>query len=179
MLFVLPVLGGLLLHKYGGMEKLSAFMVMLFAVWAFEIARTWNKATKSGITVRLGRSRFQRLYLVLAAVMLLTQIPNWVLNGPSSRLAGYAVLPVMLGIMALLPNFLSGAGVYLNGSLLSWGKLRGATWRAAPEPLLVHTKGFMGTGQLPVPVSEAQRNEVESILARALPRANYSPIAGS
>ena len=176
---IFPFGSTLLLRRYGGMGWLPAFMAVVFLVWIVAFARAWNKVDRSGVWLRLGRSRYQRYMLLLAAILLATQVPLWIAPGPMPRTWAMAVLPVMLGITAFAPNYLAGAGVYLNGMLLPWGRLEGISWRAAREPLLVRTKGLLGSGELPVPVTDAQRSEVESILARALPPLAYSPIAGS
>src|SRR5690349_8382631 len=57
---ILPLGSALLLQKYGGLEWFPTIMAVLFVFWLVSFARAWLKTNRSGVWLRLGRSRYQR-----------------------------------------------------------------------------------------------------------------------
>jgi hypothetical protein len=179
LMILLPLSSYFLLTKLDAFAVLPVLMGVILLGWVFEVGRGWRKAVHSGLLLRLGRSRFQKFNLMLAAGMAVLMVPA-LLDLDDSRFSMTMFIWLSMIIMqSLVPNYMAGAGVFLNGSLLRWEKLSEVSWRAEAEPLVLHSRSFLGKGQLPVPVRDNERDAVESILQRSMPTAAYSPIAGS
>jgi hypothetical protein len=170
--FLIPILDGPRI-------LLPVVMGSLLIAWMFLVVRAWRTAARSGLHMRLARTRHQKFQLFLA--LLTTVLQSLMVFDPDTRLLAITALiwVVMALMQGMVPNYMTGAGVFMNGSLFPWGTIEGVSWRDTPEPLVMHTKGRLG-GRLQVPVRPAQRGAVETLLRQSLPwGADYSPIAGS